>query len=128
GGGTVGGAPSPAPAPGRSAMTRFALALAAWFPCVALGADDPKLPDAKAPVAGLEGVWQEQSRPGEDPAVRFKITFAGDKVTINIRGQVLKGTFWTEEELLVASAPDRKRDRVTILVTITEVEGNGTFE
>jgi hypothetical protein len=109
-------------------MTRFALVLAACVPCIALGADDPKMPDPKMPATELEGVWQEPLRPGEDPAVRFRVTFTGDKVTINIDGQVLKGTFWTEDGLWVTSAPARKRDRVPILVTITEIEGNGTFE
>src|SRR5207237_7594606 len=73
-GGTIAGVTSPDPATRRSAMTRFALALAAWFPCLALGADDPKLPDAKAPVAELEGVWQEALKPGAAPALRFKVT------------------------------------------------------
>jgi len=109
-------------------MTRFVLALAACVPCVTLRADDPKMPEPRPPATELEGVWQEPLRPGEDPSVRFKITFAGDKVAIAIGGQVLKGTLATEDGLRVASAPASTRDRVPILVTITEVEGNGTFK
>jgi hypothetical protein len=100
-------------------MTRFVLALAACVPCVALGADDPKMPEPKFPATELEGVWQEPLRPREDPAVRFKITFAGDKVTIHIGGQVLRGTFAADDTPSGIS--------LSIRITITTVEGNGTF-
>ena len=85
-------------------MTRFVLALAACVPCVALGADDPKMPDPKPPATELEGVWQEPLRPGEDPAVRFKITFAGDKVTIKGRCT----GFLVTDVTLADCVPDKK--------------------
>jgi hypothetical protein len=91
-------------------MTRLALCVVVWSPCVMLFADEPK-----KPPPALEGAWQEPARPGEDPSLRYKITFADDKVTIRYREQVLTGT--------VESNSDPEQIRFTM--TITTVEGNG---
>jgi hypothetical protein len=64
------------------------IVLVTLIPCFTILAQDPK-----APVTVLEGTWHEPGMPGEDPTVRHKIVFVGDKVTITIGTQVLTGTF-----------------------------------
>jgi hypothetical protein len=91
-------------------MTRFALAVLVWSPCALLLADDPK-----KPPTDLEGAWQEPTLPGEDVAVRYRIIFSGDKVTIRHREQVLTG--------IVKLNP--LSTRITFTMMITNVEGKG---
>jgi hypothetical protein len=72
-------------------MTRFALVLVACVPCVALRAQE------KSPATELEGTWQEPARPGATAAaVRYKITFAGEKVTVSVCDRSLTGRFDVE--------------------------------
>jgi hypothetical protein len=91
-------------------MTRLALCALVWSPCAVLLADEPK-----KQLSEFEGAWQEPTRPGEDPSLRYKITFAGEKVTIHYREQVLAGTF----KLNPLST------QLTVTMTITNVEGKG---
>jgi hypothetical protein len=93
-------------------MTRLALVVVVWLPSVVLFADDPKKPPTE-----LEGVWQEPARPGEDAALRYKITFAAEKVTIHHREQVLTGTLWV----------DTRAERITVAMVITGAEGKGSL-
>ncbi|HVL13548.1 MAG TPA: hypothetical protein VM529_13355 [Gemmata sp.] len=53
--------------------------------------------------------------PGEDPSLRYRITFAGENVTIRYREQVLSGTFTV----------DSQSDPVTVTMVVTEVKGDG---
>ena len=92
-------------------MTRLALCALVWSPCGVLFADEPE-----KPLAELQGAWQEPTRPGEDPSMRYKITFTGEKVTIHYREQVLSGTFQIDS--------DSSQIRVTMM--IAKVEGKGT--
>ncbi len=71
-------------------MTSLAAALLVVVVSLTVRAEDPK-----PPVTVLEGAWREATLPGEKVATTFSITFTGDKVTINIEGQVLQGTFQT---------------------------------
>ena len=91
-------------------MTRLALCALVWSPCAVLFADEPK-----QPPPALEGAWQEPAMPGEDPSMRYKIVFAGEKATIHYREQVLTGTATVAPEF----------DQMLIIIGITHVEGSG---
>ena len=70
-----------------NAMTHL-IVLMTLIPCFTILAEDPK-----APVTALEGTWHEPGMLGEDPTIRYRIVFAGDKVTITIGTQVMTGIF-----------------------------------
>ncbi|HSQ56245.1 MAG TPA: hypothetical protein VLM40_10940 [Gemmata sp.] len=93
-------------------MTSLALVLVVWLPSANLRGDDPKKLTAQ-----LQGLWQEEVLRGEDPAVRYKITFEGEKVTIRYREQVLTGS------VIVSSTNWRGQ----ITMVIDRVEGTGHY-
>jgi hypothetical protein len=93
-------------------MTRVAFVLAAWSAGSGLRAQEPTpLP------ADMQGVWREPGKPGEDPSLRWKLTVAGEKVTVHVYGQEATG---------VARVRATERgDRLAVVVVVTEVKGAG---
>jgi hypothetical protein len=69
------------------------ITLMTLIPCFTILAEDPK-----TPITALEGTWHEPGMPGEDHTVRYKIVFAGDKVTITIGTQVMTGTYIADRQ------------------------------
>jgi hypothetical protein len=101
-------------------MTHFAMILAICFQCLTPDANESATQPPRVPATELEGIWQEPAPPGETPGLRYRITFAGDEVSIEANGEIMRGTFRIDADAVPATM---RIDIETLGVTLRSLSG-----